>query len=359
VDKIVLGFITSFLVVLLATPALIKMAKMKHLVDEPLEARKLHRRSIPTIGGIIMFAGTLLSYALWFPFGEITEYQPLVISIYEFKYLVSSLLILFFIGIKDDIVGIAPVKKLMGHIVVAFILVMMGDIRVTSMHGILGIYDIAPWASILFSVFVYILVVNAFNLIDGVDGLAAGIGFICSVIFGIWFYLVGNISLSMLAFVLAGSLIGFLIFNYSPAKIFMGDSGSMTLGVIMSVLAIRAIETDTSLLPENFQYISPPIFAMAVLSYPLMDTLRVFIYRAIRGISPFLADKNHIHHKLIMAGLSHSQTVLLLYLYNIVFVVLTVFLGIEDPTITLGVVAGSAIAVTQLIYLLKTKVKLK
>jgi len=304
-----------------------------------------------------MFAGTLLSYALWFPFDDITEYQPLVVSIYEFKYLVASMLILFFIGVKDDIIGTAPVKKLMGHMVVAFILVMMGDIRVTSMHGIMGIYDIAPWASILFSVFIYIVIVNAFNLIDGVDGLAAGIGLISTIMFGIWFSFVGNISLSMLAFVLAGSLLGFLIFNFSPAKIFMGDSGSLTLGVIMSVLAIRAIETDTALLPENFQYISPPIFALAVLSYPLMDTLRVFVYRTIRGLSPFQADNNHIHHKLISTGLSHSKTVIILYLYNISFVALAVYLGIEDPTITFGVVGGAAIAVTQMIFLLKSKPK--
>lgn len=356
-DKIVLGFITSFLVVLLSTPALIKLAKLKHIVDEPLEDRKLHRRSIPTIGGIIIFAGTLLAYTLWFPFEDnsIIEYAQLVVAITEFKYLITCLLILFFVGIKDDIIGTSPVKKLLGHVAVAFILVLMGEIQITSLHGLFGVYEVPYWAAISLSVFVYIVIVNAFNLIDGVDGLAAGIGFISAVSFGLWFFFVGNVSLAMIAFVLAGSLLGFLIFNFAPAKIFMGDSGSLTLGVIMSVLAIRAIETNPETIPEDLIHISTPIFAMAVLSYPLMDTLRVFFLRAIRGISPFQADRNHIHHKLIGIGLNHSKTAIILYSFNMLCILGTIYLPIEEPTIMFGVIGGGAFALTQLIFLFKSK----
>ncbi|HRE95622.1 MAG TPA: MraY family glycosyltransferase, partial [Flavobacteriales bacterium] len=124
-------------------------------------------------------------------------------------------------------------KKLLAHIVVAFILVLMGETQIKSMHGIFGIYEIPEWARIFLSVFVYIVIVNAFNLIDGVDGLAAGIGVICSVFFGVWFITVSNDTMALLSFILAGSLLGFLLFNFSPARIFMGDSGSLTIGCII------------------------------------------------------------------------------------------------------------------------------
>lgn len=356
-DKIILGFLTSFFVVLLSTPALIKLAKLKHIVDEQLEDRKLHPRSIPTIGGIIIFAGTLLAYTLWFPFEDnsIIEYAQLVVAITEFKYLITCLLILFFIGIKDDIIGTSPVKKLLGHIVVAFILVLMGEIQITSLHGLFGVYEIPYWAAISISVFVYIVIVNSFNLIDGVDGLAAGIGFISAVSFGLWFFFADNISLSMIAFVLAGSLLGFLIFNFAPAKIFMGDSGSLTLGVIMSVLAIRAVETNPESIPDAFSHVSTPVFAMAILAYPLVDTLRVFLHRAVRGVSPFQADKNHIHHKLLRVGLNHSQTVLVLYVFNMLCILTAIYLPIEEPTLKLFVVGGGAFAVAQLAFLIRNK----
>ncbi|NNK81088.1 MAG: undecaprenyl/decaprenyl-phosphate alpha-N-acetylglucosaminyl 1-phosphate transferase, partial [Flavobacteriales bacterium] len=298
-DIVILGFITAFFIVLLATPSLIKVAKLKRLVDEPSEERKLHISSIPTIGGIIIFAGFIFAYSLWFPSEDrnyfYDPYNDLLSAFDQFKYMIASLLILFFIGVKDDIIGTAPLYKLMGHMLVAFILVLMADVRIESMHGIFG-YDILPdWVSILLSVFTYIVIVNGFNLIDGVDGLAAGVGFIACSFFAVWFYMGGDIPLTLLASCMAGALFGFLIFNFHPARIFMGDSGSMLIGAVMSVLAIRMIEHDTSLLPELIRGIPTPVLAMTILSYPLVDTLRVFLLRAINGNSPFTADKNHIH----------------------------------------------------------------
>ncbi len=119
---------------------------------------------------------------------------------------------------------------------------------------------------------------------------------------------------------MAGALLAFLVFNFHPARIFMGDSGSMLIGAVMSVLAIRMIEHDTELLPEMIQGISTPVLAMSILSYPLVDTLRVFLLRAIKGNSPFMADNNHIHHGLLASGLNHSKTAFLIYLLNILLV---------------------------------------
>ena len=317
---LILGFITSLFVVMLATPSLIKVAKLKHLVDEPGEDRKLHKKRIPTIGGIIIFSSILFSYALWFPDDTVSNHN-IPETLQEFKYIVACLIILFFVGIKDDIIGTAPVKKLIAHIIVAFILVIMADIRIKGFHGLFGIDNNFPeYGSIFLSVFVYIVIVNSFNLIDGLDGLAAGIGFICGACFGTWFILLGNLPLALLSFILCGSLLGFLIFNFSPAKIFMGDSGSLTIGAIISILAIRLIEHPTDAGPEFLKNISTPVLSMAILAYPLLDTLRIFTIRAIKGQSPFSADKNHIHHKIIGFGLNHTKTALILYLFNFLVV---------------------------------------
>lgn len=327
-DIVVLGFFTAFFIVLLATPSLIKVAKLKHLVDEPSEERKLHFFSVPTIGGIIIFAGFIFAYSLWFP-SENRNYfyneGDLLLAFDQFKYLISSLLILFFIGVKDDIIGTAPIYKLVGHLIVAFILVLMADVRIMDMHGLFGFNELPDWASIALSIFTYIVVVNGFNLIDGVDGLAAGVGLIACILFAVWFKLAGDIPMTLLSACLAGSLLAFLIFNFSPARIFMGDSGSMLIGAVLSVLAIRLIEHDVSKLPEQIQNISTPVMAMSILSYPLVDTLRVFFIRAIRGGSPFIADRNHIHHGLLANGLNHRKTVMIIYFLNIVVVIASLF----------------------------------
>lgn len=334
--EIVLGFVTSFFVVLITTPSLIKVAKMKKLLDDPNEERKKHKRSTPTIGGIIIFAASIFAYALWFPsdnlsyFGSLDQFSE---SVKVFKFLIAASILLFFVGVKDDIIGVAPMKKLVSHMIVGFILVVMADIRIMSMHGVFNIYELPFEISVALSVFTYVVVVNAINLIDGSDGLAAGTGFICSVFFGLWFYSTYQYDLSMMAFVLAGSLGGFLLFNFSPAKIFMGDSGSLFIGAFVFVMAMKCVETDPRLLGGWNDQASSVVFTLSVLAYPLVDTLRVFSLRILRGKSPFTPDRNHIHHQLIDSGYGHTFTAL--YLYLVVLLVPLISLGFRglSPTV--------------------------
>lgn len=350
----ILGFITAFFVVLLATPSLIKVAKLKHLVDMPGEERKLHKRSVPTIGGIIIFSAILFSYALWFP--DMGDFLNLAVR--DFKYLIAVLIILFFVGIKDDIIGTAPMKKLIAHIIVGFILVMMADIKILSMHGIFGLTKPFPeWASVLLTMFVYIVVVNAFNLIDGVDGLAAGVGLISSTAYGFLFFMAGDYSHSLLAFILAGSLLGFLFFNFMPARIFMGDSGSLTIGAIISVLAIRLIELNPHKLPLDLKGLCMPVVAMAIMVYPLVDTLRVFAVRAMKGQSPFTADKNHLHHRLLKFGFNHAKTVLIIYFYSIAVIAVALFSAKLTATIAFLLCVGVALLLPAILFGLKPKSK--
>ncbi len=351
---LILVFITSFFVVLLSTPSLIKVAILKRLFDAPGDTRKIHSRMIPTVGGIIIFAGTIFSYALWFPSEQIHDCMQLMQATENFKYIVSTVLVMFFVGVKDDIIGTAPVKKLVAHVLVGLVLVLMADIRIISMHGLFGINILPNWASVFMSLFTYIVVVNAFNLIDGVDGLAGGVGFIASAAFGGWFAMAGDYAMACLGFALAGSLLGFLIFNFSPAKIFMGDSGSLTIGLIISILAIKLVNYDISLIKHPLiLHVSKPIFAMAVLVYPLVDTLRIFIYRAVRGVSPFSADRNHLHHRLIDIGCSHRKTVLIIYFVNLLIISLTIFFAFLEANYTLIIVGGTSLLIAQIPFFIK------
>lgn len=353
--ELVLGFLTAFVLVFIAMPSLIKVAKLKHLVDEPGEARKLHRRSVPTIGGILIFAGTILGYSLWFPSqnpAQLGMNYDTLSALQEFKFLVASMFILFFLGLKDDIIGVSPSKKLLVHMAVGAILVLMADIRVTDFWGLFGMGTIPNWASIIFSIFVYIVIVNAINLIDGVDGLAAGVGTIAALTFAFWFFNTKDLPLALLASTLAGSLVAFLIYNFNPAKIFMGDSGSLTIGVVVYVLAVKMIEFPIKELPQIVDGVSKPVLAMAILSYPLIDTLRVFIQRTLQGRSPFSADKNHIHHRLLALGLSQKMVAITLYLYTLFVITLTFLMPRHRPNISLIVVFGIALVISQIIFLI-------
>src|SRR3972149_3679675 len=369
-ELLLLTFITAFGVVLLSTPSLIKVAILKRLFDEPTEERKLHKRVIPTIGGVIIFAGTFFAFVLWFPSDNLLDIdvgsstylknalalEVTKSALNDFKYILATVFVLFFVGVKDDIIGTSPIKRLAAHILVALMIVLMADIRIKSMHGIFDIYEIPFWSSIFISLFAIIVIINAFNFIDGIDGLAAGISFIACMIFGIWFYMAHDIVMSLLSFSLAGSLFAFLIFNFYPAHIFMGDSGSTMIGLMLSVLAIKAIGTPSADVSDTIiGEIQRPIFVMAVLSYPLIDTLRIFVYRTIKGVSPFEADRNHIHHALLDTGMNHRGVSFTLYIANLLIIAVAVAFRNMSATVSFVLVFAIAIALAQLPFFFKKK----
>jgi UDP-GlcNAc:undecaprenyl-phosphate GlcNAc-1-phosphate transferase len=344
-EYLILVFITSALVTLYCTPPLLKVAVLKKLFDVPDDDRKMHKRAIPTIGGIIIFAATLFAYSLWYPVAEVAS----------FKYLVCCMLILFFVGIKDDIIGTAPIKKLIAQLIVALILVVLGDIKIIGLHGLFNVRELPLWGSFILSVFTIIVIINAYNLIDGIDGLASGIGLISAAAYGVYFYMADNLGMSCLAFALCGSLFSFLIFNFSPAKIFMGDSGSLTIGLVIAVLTINIIEQNPNKLPLSILHVNKPVFAMAVLVYPLYDTLRVFLHRAIRGLSPFSADNKHIHHRLLKVGCNHKKIAMLLYASSVSVILLSVLLTGMDSTITFCIVFLYTAFLAQIPFWMKKK----
>jgi UDP-N-acetylmuramyl pentapeptide phosphotransferase/UDP-N-acetylglucosamine-1-phosphate transferase len=307
--EILLSFITAFVPSYFLIPSVIKVAKAKHLFDEPGE-RRSHTVKTPSLGGIAIFAGVIFSVIFWAPFYVFANLQ----------YTLCALVIIFFIGVKDDILPMSAYKKLIGELMAAGILVFKSKIKITSLHGFLGFDLIPDWASIILSIFIIIVIINAFNLIDGINGLSGSISTIIALTLGTWFYLVDQIGLAILAFSLAGAVTAFLKYNFTPAKIFMGDTGALLLGLICSILVIEFIEVNQQITGSPYSFTAGPAVAIGILILPLFDTARVFTIRLLRGRSPFSPDRLHLHHLLIDSGLTHMQATSVLALTTISFI---------------------------------------
>lgn len=308
---VLLSLSVSFAITFLAIPVIISVAEMKKLYDVPDE-RKIHQTPIPALGGIGIFAGFVLASLLTIGFSTASEFQ----------FYIAAALVIFFLGLKDDILVISPIKKFIGQVLAAFLIVYKGGIQIKSMHGFLGIYDLPEMYSLVLTYLTVIVIINSFNLIDGIDGLAGTLGLMSTLIFGFYFLKIQQPAYAILAFSLAGSLSAFLIFNFQPARIFMGDTGSLLVGLINAILVVKFINLAGS--PEvAYPIEQSPAIGFAILLIPLLDTVRVFGIRIIHRRSPFSPDRNHVHHLMLDKGLSHRTITLTLVGINLVFVVAT------------------------------------
>ena len=311
---VILSVAISFTITFLAIPVIINVAEMKKLFDVP-DARKIHQTPITPLGGIAIFAGFVFGCLLTIRFKDS----------FEFQYFIAATFVIFFLGLKDDILVISPIKKFIGQVLAAFLIIYDGRIQIRSMHGFLGIYELPEMFSLLITYFAVIVIINSFNLIDGVDGLAGSLGLMSAAIFGIYFLNVNMPSYYVLAFSLCGSLLAFLIFNFQPAKIFMGDTGSLLIGSINAILVIKFINVANTT-DVSYPITSSPAIGFTILMIPLLDTLRVFSIRIFKRRSPFSPDRNHIHHLLLDRGLSHRAITILLVSLNLILIGL-VYLG--------------------------------
>lgn len=305
--QIIVSFIVSIVVTITAIPVIINISKLKDLMAE-IELRSSHEELTPTLGGVAIFAATLISYFIWDNPNEG----------HEIHLAVAVLIILFFLGIKDDILILSPKKKLFIQIAASLLLITFGDLRISTFYGLLGINHIPYIISIAFTLFIIIAIINAINLLDGIDGLAGTVGFVASAIFAYLFYSLGLFALATLALSLAGSLVGFLRFNWSTKnKIFMGDTGSMILGFLLAFFAVKYIVFNSSYVYDPRLVKDAPILTIIILLLPLFDTLRMFIIRISTGVSPFKGDRKHLHHVLIDNGFSHFGATMILIAFNL------------------------------------------
>lgn len=317
---IILTASVAFIVSFLAIPVVLQIAEKKKLYDVPDE-RKIHTYPVPSLGGVGIFGGFLLAALL-----SIQGYiNP------EFQYFIAAALVIFFLGLKDDLLVLSATKKFIGQVIAASILIHLGGIRIDSMFGLFGFEKLPEAFSLALSYLTIIVVINSFNLIDGVDGLASSLGILTTAIFGIYFFMIHQQAYALFAFAMTGSLVAFLIFNHHPAKIFMGDSGSLMIGLVNAILVIKFINL------ADAPFVAIPIesavaVGFAILIVPLLDTLRVFSIRIYHGRSPFTPDRNHIHHLLLDRGLGHREVTLSCLAINIGFVALAYFGRFMGPT---------------------------
>lgn len=344
-DNILLSTALSFIITFFSIPVIIQVAKTKKLFDEPDE-RKVHKTVIPTLGGLGIFAGFIIASLMGVPAGVN----------YEFQYFVAAAVVIFFLGIKDDIMILSASKKFVGQVIAAGILIKFGGVTINNMHGFLGINEIPYYASVLLSFFTIIVITNSFNLIDGVDGLAGSLGLITTIVFGSYFFYAGQITYGVMSFSLAGSILGFLIFNFSPAKIFMGDTGSLLIGLINAILVIKFISIAGA--PDaKFPIHASPAIGFAILIIPLFDTLRVFGLRILDRRSPFSPDRIHVHHFLLDLGFSHKKITLSCVLVTVLFITGAFFMRNLDCTIIIGNLLIASLSLIGIVYYLRQKRK--
>ena len=344
-DNILLSGGLAFLITFFSISVIIEVAKDKKLFDEPDE-RKVHKAVTPTLGGLGIFAGFIVASLLGVP--------PGVSSLLQ--YFMAAIMVIFFLGIKDDILILSATKKFIGQLVAAGIIIKFGGIEINNMHGFLGLYQIPPTMSTLLTLFTIVVITNSFNLIDGVDGLAGCLGLLTSSIFGAYFLATSQLMYAVMAFSLAGSLVAFLIYNFSPAKIFMGDTGSLLIGILNSVFVIKfmTVAADPAL---GFPLQSAPAIGFAILIVPLFDTLRVVSIRIISRRSPFSPDRNHIHHFLLDLGFSHKMISLTCISTNIIFIALAYFLRFTGTTMVILALSSVSLFLVSIIYYRRPKSK--
>lgn len=304
--KVILSFSLSFLLTFIAIPKIIRVSYRKQLMDVP-GARSSHVRKVPRLGGVaIYFAVVVVSSIFAFE------------MLHQIVFFSSALVLLFFIGLMDDLLVVAPRKKLVAQVVSALMIVVGSNVRIHSFFGLFGIYDLPYLVSIAFTTFIIVLIINSYNLIDGIDGLASGVGILISLCFVFIFFRLFDYSMGFLAIAILGSLLAFLYFNLSSQyKIFMGDTGSMVVGYLIAFMAIKFI--DLSSMPY-VMIKSAPVVAIAILIVPIIDTLSVIIIRLMKRKSPLSADQNHIHHRVLRLGFSHVQTTVIICFSNILLI---------------------------------------
>lgn len=308
--RIISIFIVSISITFFSMPSIIYVAKKKQL-----------HQTTPYLGGIGIYATVILVSSIF----------KVSVAFQQWHCVVGVSLMLFFAGLRNDLVAIKPYKRLMIQVIAAMTAVLMSDIRLHSLMGVLGVYELSYYVSFVISVITITFLISAFNLIDGLDGLTGSLSLLFFLILGCLFAFFFKIGQAMICFCIAGTLTGFLHFNTAPVKIFMGYSGSMVIGFFAAVMCLEYLRISN--INQVYEHYSANIFnkngiliLFSMIIVPVMDTLRVFFYHAIKGAPSFQMPTNHIYHCLIQLGLCPRKIILLSMLTTISFIGIAVIL---------------------------------
>lgn len=346
---VLLTFLISAAIGWFAIPRVVIIAKMKRLFDTP-DIRKVHHGAIPRLGGLTFFPAAIFSFAfvlgLRYYFGYNITMDLQVELLTEFLFVISGMFILYFVGMADDLIGVSYKSKFLAQIIAAGCLVLAG-VTIFDFQGLAGVHRLPYILDVVLTVGVVVLTINAFNLIDGVDGLCSGLGAIILTSLGVCYIWLDLYVYAMFAFGMLGVLIAFFQYNVlgTRLKIFMGDTGSLTLGYMIIYLGLKFmnLETSTSVYMDSQSTLA---LLLGMLFVPIFDTCRVFFSRISRGKSPFYPDKNHIHHKLLQLGWTHLHSTVILLGLQVFFIVLNIVLSeIFELNVNLVVLIDIAIGI--------------
>ncbi|MDO6743448.1 MraY family glycosyltransferase [Tenacibaculum soleae] len=350
--NILIILISSFITTYLIVPKIIKVVSYKKLLDEP-NKRSSHKKITPTLGGIAFFITIILSF--FFLKKWDTESFSLNLMV--------SLTVLFIIGLKDDLIAVSAKTKALAQVLAISFLIYDNNLLIESLGGFLGVTAINYWVYIAFIYFSIFFIINSFNLIDGVDGLAASIAITIFTFLGVMFFFLNQYYYTYLCIVIVGTLLAFLYYNLSEnKKIFMGDTGSMIIGFLIGVLSFKLLTfhkniESIGLIPsENIL-----IVLCSLISIPILDTIRVFVVRTINKKSFFIADRNHVHHIFVDYGCSHKKTTLLIVIFNLIITICIYSLSflLNSFFLLLVFIMISLIFYSFLLYLKRNTVKLE
>lgn len=323
------------------TPRILLIAYRKRLFDVPNE-RKVHRHVVPRLGGLaftpIAFMALILLGGLNLSFGQTDLHTVMEQEAQALYYTVCAFLLIYLVGIADDLVGVRYRQKFIAQLICGALFI-AGGFTLNNLCGLAGLGSLSPWIAWPLTVFMVIFVLNAINLIDGLDGLASGLCILALLNYAAGFLYFGSYLYALLALATVGVLVPFYYYNvFGKAnrgrKIFMGDTGSLTIGMIISLLSLKLLSVASTsaapVLPNPFA------LAFAPLLVPCMDVVRVYLHRVRHGQSPFLPDKNHIHHKLIACGLGPHSAMIALVCASLLLTLANILLsGVMDITLLL------------------------
>ena len=335
---IIIPFFTALLLVGWIHPRLVKIALLKNIVDNP-DARKLQRTPVPVLGGVAVFFGVVIAIGC----------MSSVVDCSGLPVVIMAMVAMLYTGTMDDILSLSPGLRFVIEIVVVLLLIFVGGYCIDDFHGLWNIGRFSYWYAVPLTVVAAVGIINAINLVDGVNGLSSGYCIMACLIFGTLFFLAGEAPMTILAAVSVGALIPFFLHNVfgKTSKMFIGDGGTLVMGVVMSVFVIAILQNGSRVAA----YVNPNVglvpFTLAVLSVPVFDTLRVMSTRILKGTSPFRPDKTHLHHMFIDLGCSHVATTLAILGVNM-FVVLC-WWALEASGFSIAVQLYAVIAVSLLV----------
>lgn len=343
VHHLLLPFLAAFISTLWIHPKILKIAILKNIVDNP-DARKLQRRPIPVMGGIAVFFGLLVGICS----SQIMFFSPGVFI------LTAAMLVMLYTGTIDDILDLSPNIRFLIEILVVGFIMYVNECAINNFNGLWGIGTIPMWVAAPLTIFAAVGIINAINLIDGVNGLSSGFCFMASVLFATMFYLSGNVTMTILATSAAGAIVPFFLHNVfgKTTKMFIGDGGTLVIGTMMSMFVISILGKGSLSARFAEQGVGLIPFTLAVLAVPVFDTLRVMSMRILRGKSPFSPDKTHLHHLFIELGFTHTGTTVSILSLNFLIVVawfLSYKLGASIDT-QLYIVIAMSLCITFVFY---------